>query len=162
MTGGTHRNGWVIVASFLAAIVLALLPMPDWAEPFRPDWPILVLLYWSLALPDRAGVGVGWLLGLTMDVLRGTLLGQHALAYALVAFIMVKLHQQVRVYPLRQQMLAVLLLLLLTDTFLMWVRGIAGQSTGGWSHWLTPLIGTLVWPWVFTLLRSVRQRLRVS
>ena len=70
----------IIVASFAAAFVLTGLPMAGWAAPWRPPWVALVLLYWCFAVPERVGVLAGWGCGLVLDVLVGTLVGQHALA----------------------------------------------------------------------------------
>ena len=72
-------GGWIIVTSFLAALALTVLPLPDWVALIRPEWVALVLIYWCMALPGRVGVGFAWITGLLLDVLRAGLLGQHAL-----------------------------------------------------------------------------------
>ena len=68
--------------SFVVSLMLTALPMPEWASLWRPAWVALVLIYWCMALPARSGVLVGWSVGLLLDVMTGTLLGQHALALA--------------------------------------------------------------------------------
>lgn len=93
------RGRATILATFLVAIVLNILPGPTWAEPFLPDWVALTLIYWCMAAPQRVSVGTGWLLGLTLDVLYGSLLGQHALAKSAIAFVTVRLHPQLRMFP---------------------------------------------------------------
>ena len=83
-----RRHGtWVIVASFLLAYALTALPLPEWAELWRPAWGALVLMYWCMAVPQRVGVAIGFFAGLGLDVLQGTLHGQHALAMCIVAFV---------------------------------------------------------------------------
>ena len=113
MTTRKHEGGLTIVISFLIAYVLVVFPLPDWAELARPQWAALILIYWCMAVPDRVSVGVGWTVGLFQDALQSSLLGEHALSYAIVAFLTVKLHQRIRIYPLSQQALSVLVLLLL-------------------------------------------------
>ena len=103
----------VIVVTLCVAMLLAILPMPEWARPFRPQWVTLVLLYWAIALPHRVGVGSGFLAGIVLDVLTGTLLGQHALGLSVVTFIAIQLHQRIRVFPFWQQSLGILVLLVI-------------------------------------------------
>ena len=160
-TGG-HQGGWVIVVSFVAALVLTILPLPDWLQVLWPEWGALVLLYWCLALPERISVGTAWVVGLLLDVLHGSLLGQHALAMTVIAYLTVNLHQRIRLYPLWQQALTVLMLLALYQLLLMWFDGIIGQPTKPWTYWLPPLTGMLLWPGSFLLLREIRRRFQVS
>ncbi|HKK13240.1 MAG TPA: rod shape-determining protein MreD [Gammaproteobacteria bacterium] len=162
MTLMRHHGGGIIVLTFVVALILTIVPVPEWARVARPDWVALVLIYWCLALPQRVGVGVAWLLGIIEDVLTGTLLGQHALALVVVAFLALKLHQRLRLYPLWQQSLTVLVLLTLNQLLILWVNGITGRPAQSWLYWSPSLAGMLVWPLVFTVLRNLRRRFAVS
>jgi rod shape-determining protein MreD len=155
------RGGLAILASFCVALILTILPLPEWAQPFRPQWVTLVLIYWTLALPHRVGVGIGFLNGMALDVLTGTLLGQHALGLSIVAFATVTLHQRVRVFPLWQQSLVVLVLLVVEHLLALWVMGATGETPPGLSYWAIPPIGAMLWPWVFVILRDIRRRFHV-
>ncbi|PWG65237.1 rod shape-determining protein MreD [Sediminicurvatus halobius] len=162
MNATVRQGGWVIVASLFLALVLTVVPLPTAAEQLRPEWTALVLIYWSLALPQRVGVGVSWLVGILQDVLQGTLLGAHALAFALVAFLTMKLYQRIRVFPLWQQALTVLMLLLTVQLVLLWIRGLTGQPGADWAYWLPAVAGTVAWPVVFVLLRELRRFFQVQ
>ena len=98
MTLVHHHAGWVIWTSFLVALILTILPLPAWAGPYRPEWTLLVLIYWCMAIPQRVCIGVGWVVGILLDALRESLLGQNALGFALAAFVTIKLHQRLRVF----------------------------------------------------------------
>ena len=156
-----HQGGWIIAISVLVALMLTIVPLPEWLRPYRPEWTVLALIYWGMALPQRVGVGTGWATGLFIDVLKGSLLGQHALALTVVMFLTLNLHQRIRVFPLWQQALAVLVLSGLYQLLVLWFEGITGQRTGGWEYWMPSLIGMLLWPWVFITLRDVRRRFKV-
>jgi rod shape-determining protein MreD len=156
------RGTWVILITFLVAMLLMILPLPEWARPFRPQWVTLTLVYWCIALPHRFGVGTGFTLGIVLDVLTGTLLGQHALGLSLVAFIAVQLHARIRVFPFWQQSLAVMVLLIVEHLFALWVMGAIGQTPPGLLYWVVPLIGAMLWPWVFVTLRNVRRHFKVA
>ena len=122
----------------------------------------MVLIYWCLALPQRVGVGVGWSVGLILDVLRGALLGQHALGYAVMAYLALKLHRRIRVFPLWQQALTIMVFIALHQLLVLWVLGMIGQSQGTLSYWLPTLSSALLWPWIFEGLRGVRRRFHVT
>ncbi len=152
----------IIALSFIAALALTVAPMPDWLAPLRPEWVLLVLIYWCMALPERIGVGIAWLTGLLLDVLRSGLLGQHALSLAIVAYITLQLYQRLRIFPLWQQAFSVFILVLLHLMLQLWIKGISGQHTDAWTALLPAFTSTLLWPFVFLLLRGLRRRFGVS
>jgi rod shape-determining protein MreD len=156
------QGGNVIVLTFIIALLLVVFPLPDVVRPYRPEWATLVLIYWCMALPSRVNIGIAWLVGLFIDVLTGTLLGQHAMAMAIVAFVTVKLHKQIRVYPPWQQALSVFTLVALGQLFVVWIKGITGDSPQSWNYWAPSFTSALIWPWVFFVLRDVRRKFRVN
>ena len=110
---------------------------------------------------DRFGVVLGWLVGLFLDVTQGSLLGQNAIALAFVAYLAIKLHLRIRVFPLWQQAMSIFLLIAFYQMLTLWVKGIAGAATHGWSYWLHSLFSMLFWPLVYNALRAVRRRYKV-
>lgn len=159
----TARNGTrVILISLVVALFLTILPWPTWAEEFRPQWLAMTLIYWSLALPNRVGVFWGWGAGLVLDVVSGTVLGQHALSLSVTAYLAVELHPRIRVFPLLQQAVSVWVLLLVERLLSLWVIGATGQPTPTLWYWAPTFVGMLLWPWVFILLRDVRRRFAVA
>jgi rod shape-determining protein MreD len=156
------RSTFAVFGSFLVAVVLAILPLPQWAEPFRPDWVGLVLIYWCIAAPERISVGTGFWVGIVLDTLYGSILGLHALAKSLTAFIAVKTHLKMRMFPRWQQAVAVCVLLLLNQLLVLWIRGMLGKAPSTFSYWTPSIVGMVVWPWLFVILRDVRRRFRVA
>lgn len=153
---------WVIAVTLIVGLMLAILPLPDWAEAFRPEWVLLILVYWCMALPNRVGVGVAWTMGLLVDVAQGSLLGQHALGYAVIAFLIIEAHQRVRVFPVWQQALVLLTLLLLHQFLMTWIDGMTGHAPQTLEIFAPALVGTLLWPWIFVLLRHARRSYGVA
>ncbi len=162
MTLARHQNGVVILILFLIALVLTVIPLPDWMRDFRPQWVALTLIYWCMALPQRVGVGTAWTLGIFEDVLTGTLLGQHALGLSVTAFLALRLHQRIRVFPLWQQSLSVFVLLLVEHLLSLWVIGATGQPTPSLWYWMPTVVGMFLWPWLYIVLRDVRRRFKVT
>lgn len=158
----SSRSRIVIAFTFLVALILAILPVPRWAQPFRPDWVSLVLIYWCMATPQRVGVGIGWMVGLILDVLYGSLLGEQALAKTLIAFLTLKLHLRMRMFPRWQQAVTVLVLVVVNHLVVLWVRDLVTHAPVRWSYWTSSVVSMLIWPWLFVILRDVRRRARVS
>lgn len=151
----------VIALSLLAALILMIIPLPEWARLLRPEWVSLVLIYWILALPHRVGLGIAWCMGLLLDVMRDTLLGQHALAIILIAFIVIHIHQRLRLFPLWQQSIVIFLLLLIQTAVIFWMKGIIGEVPGFLHSLLPALMSALFWPVVFVALRYARRLYKV-
>lgn len=154
---------WVILLSYFVAYLLAVVPFPEWALNYRPQWVALVMIYWCIALPYRMGIGYAWLAGLMMDILEGSLLGLNALALAIIAYIALSLHQRLRMFSQLQQSAVVLALIGLYLMMTYWMKIAAGQMV---SSNLLFLLGALssafVWPWMYLLLRQMRRSFAVS
>ena len=136
MSMAKSQGGLVIFITFMVALTLMMMPIPAWAEPARPQWLILAVIYWCIALPNRVGIINAWFMGLILDVATGSLLGQNALAFAIVAFVAIKLHLRIRLFPIWQQALSILILIALYQIIILWVKGFTGQSSQTWFYWM--------------------------
>lgn len=151
------RGAALIGLSVIVAFALTVLPLPDWAQAWRPAWVALVLMYWCMALPEHVGVVTAWLAGVLLDVLVGTTLGQHALGLAVVAGITAIYHKRLRVFSQLQQATICAGILLLYVTLLRIVDRFAGVPMPSASY-LTVMTSALLWPWLFIILRDVRRK----
>jgi len=153
-----HRGVALVVGSFVAALALELLPLPTWAEPARPAWVVAMLLWWCLFAPQRANVGAAFTLGLLLDVLKGSVLGQHALALTLAAYLAARFHLQLRVFPMWQQTTMVGAFALLVGGLLWWTDGIAGHPSSLLLRVPGAIVTALLWPWLAELMRGLARR----
>lgn len=152
----------VIILSFIASMMLIIFPMPTWAQSFRPEWTAMILIYWCNAIPHRVSIGTAWTVGLFSDALTGTLLGQHALGYSILAYLCILLHERIRIYPLWQQALTVLMLLTLNQLIHLWITGIIGNPPRTWLYWVESVMGMLLWPWLFIFMRNVKRKFQIN
>jgi rod shape-determining protein MreD len=162
MMRSRHHGGSVITFTFVIALLLTVIPLPDSVRYLRPDWVGLVLIYWCMALPERIGVTTGWFVGLMVDLLTGTLLGQHALSLTIVAYLTQKFHQRLRLVPVWQQSLTVLVLLVLHQLLALWISRIIGRPGVPWNFWMPSVLGMIIWPLAHTTLRGLRRGFRVN
>ncbi len=156
------HGGNIILLSFIAAFILSMLPLPQILQTLRPEFVLIVLIYWCIALPNRVGVGIGWIAGLVFDVSTDALLGQHALTFALIAYLAIKLHQRIRVFPVWQQALTILVLLMFQGTITLWIKGMLGDAPA-LSVFILPAISTaLFWPLGYFLMRQIRRYYQIN
>lgn len=142
---------WFIGFSLFVALLLNFLPTSAW--PWLPDWVALVLVFWCVREPRHAGMGSGFLLGLAMDVADSSLLGQHALAYVLAAYAAAWLSRRIMWFPIGQQALHILPILLLVQVVQFVLRVVPGVDFPGLLFFVGPLLGALLWlPLTFVLL----------
>ena len=115
-----------------------------------------------MALPDRVGIASAWFLGLLFDVQQSFILGQHALGFTFLAYIIIKNHRRLRVYPLLQQAIVVCVYLLIYKAIMLLVTFFSGTIAYAWYYWLPTLTSMLIWPWLFIVLRDLRRKYDVA
>lgn len=157
-TTDAPRNGFVIVITLIIAMLLMMVPMPDSLRFFRPEWVVLTLMYWAMALPYRVSIGVGWLTGLVMDVTMGGTLGIMAFSYAFAVYLIARFHLQLRQYPLWQQALTIFSVVLLVH----FVSIMASRPEMNWVVWMPVITSTVMWPVIYPVLRKIRRTFQVS
>ncbi|HAG70980.1 MAG TPA: rod shape-determining protein MreD [Gammaproteobacteria bacterium] len=156
-----HRV-WVIVLSFLAAYLLAIVPFPEWAMNYRPEWVPMVLIYWVMALPYRVGIGSAWVAGIMLDILEGSVLGLNSVSLVIIAYVTLSLHQRLRMFSSIQQSGLVLALVGLNLVLCHWLQIMTTQSVNvNLMFLMSALTSAAIWPSLFYLLRQIRRRFAV-
>ncbi len=148
-----------IVLTLIAALLCNLLPWSGWAMWLVPDFVALIVLYWCIHEPRKIGFLTAWSLGLLMDIADGSLFGQHALAYIILAYAGMALHRRVQRFAMAQQILHVIPLLLFIDLVVLLVRALSGADFPGHTYFLGSFTGAALWP-VMTHLLKLPQRPR--
>jgi len=149
-----------VIITLIVGLMLTIMPLPEAAAVFRPDWLALLLIFWAIQLPRTWSVGSAWIVGIVLDVSYGTLLGQHALALAVIVFLTVRFDLLMRVFPLSQLGATIFALLALYQFILFWVNGVAGVTAPPIAYWAPVITGTIVWPFLHMFLSGVRYRAR--
>jgi rod shape-determining protein MreD len=111
--------------------------------------------------PRHFSLMTAFWMGIALDTLTGALLGQNALALLVIVYLAEKFHLRLRVFPLSQLAITVLLLLGLYEFILFWIDGMApemtqagldaGRTVSLAERWVPPLTGTLVWVALYML-----------
>ncbi len=148
----------LILLTFLIALLINLLPWQAAFSDLAPDFVALFLVYWTLNQPRRVGIGTGFILGVLMDVGDGAVLGQHALAYVIIAFLIRWRQRQIAIAPFWQQAFAALGLLLLSQLVMQLVRSMLGSPCVAPGYMAGPFLAGLVWTPLSNLLLLHRRR----
>jgi rod shape-determining protein MreD len=135
-----------LYGSALAGLTLSAVPLPHVLDLLRPDFLLLVIIWFALVLPRAGGLLFAWCAGLALDAFRGVVLGKNALAFVVVAYLVHRFHLRVRMFPLLHQTLVVLSLLWLYQFMLFWIDGVTGHPLTDWVRWLPVVTGALLWP----------------
>lgn len=141
-----RSNGLRIAITVVIALVFAIFELPQPLNVARPHLLLLLVIYWSLSSPRLAGLMFAWLCGFAIDVIKGPIFGQHAVAYLLVGYLTHKFQLRMRIFPLFKQTLTVFMLLGLYEFVVFWIDGIIGPAVTTWMRWLPVLTSTLLWP----------------
>ncbi len=161
MIANTQVSSLLIGATLGVGIVLALLPLPEWAAIMRPAFYVATVLFWVLMQPLRFGVVAAWCCGILIDVLYGTPLSQHGLALAVAAYLVVKLRELLWTFPLWQQALLLLPVFAAYEFVLFWIDGVNDADVDMLWRWLPVVTSTLIWPfWAFCLERVAELEVR--
>jgi rod shape-determining protein MreD len=146
-----------IAASLLAALVLQLFELPYPLAVLRPMWVPLVLVYWVMAVPQPTGLLAAWITGLLLDVLLGSVLGQHALGLTLVVFLALGLRGWLALFPIWQEAALLTGLWLVYTLLMFWIDGATGHRADPWLQWTPVLTTALCWPLVVAVMNGMRR-----
>jgi rod shape-determining protein MreD len=155
-------NKSFILVSIIIGIILQIIPMPPPIDLYRPDWLLLILVYWAMALPNRVSVGVAAIAGLILDILYGTALGVHSFALAIPIYLTCANYQRLRNYSMIQQAVTIFVLCLLYHLTVYWLQYWLTGIEFSWVFLRPAFTSILFWPWLFWLLRKFRRNLRVT
>jgi rod shape-determining protein MreD len=130
------------------ALVLMTIPLPFWLAIIKPAFLVLIIMYWSSMAPHVAGITLAFAAGLALDVMQGSLIGQHALALSLLSYLAIRFHLQLRAKPIFEQSVFALAALVLYETLLWLIDGWSGQGVSNPWRWLYTLTSAMCWPLV--------------
>lgn len=145
----------IILLTFFLAMALTIVPMSGWTMWLRPMWIPMVLISWIMLKPQWVHIGFAFFIGLIMDILLGTILGEHALLLSLVCYLIVTLQKKIVLIPLNQKLIAVCWVLFCYQMTQLMVQASIGQLPGTWLYWLPLFSSALCWPLVHLFIEQV-------
>ncbi len=158
MNSTSRDSRWPLYGCSLAALVCSAIPLPHFLDLLRPDFLLLVVIFFAVMSPRAGGLLFAWCAGLALDSFRGLILGENALAFVAVAYLAHRFHLRMRMFPLMHQSLVVFLLLAIYQFLLFWIDGVTGHPLTDWTRSLPVITGALLWPPIAGLLGRFSSR----
>ena len=143
-----------VYLSLLIALLCQLFPWVGQGVILRPDFMLVVLLYWLLRSPNSCNVGSAWLMGLLVDLATGRLLGQHALTFTLTAFFGLSYQRRLVLFNAWQLSAYVFALLIFERLAILLLKLFAGNDNPGWNYFWPILTGMLLWQFMILIFGS--------
>jgi rod shape-determining protein MreD len=146
----------------MCALVLQIMPMPASVDLYRPEWVLLVLSYWTLALPHRVNIGVAFINGLVLDILLGSSLGVHSFAMCVSIYVLAANYQRLRNYSVWQQAIVIGVTSAFYNLIVFWLQHLLTDVYFLFTYMWPVVSSMVIWPWLFWLLRKLRRQMRLS
>lgn len=141
--------------SLIAAAALSAWPLPEWLTPWQPHWIALVMIFWVVAQPEKAGFGMVWAAGLASDLIAGNWIGIHIVSYSIIAYLCTRFHRTLYFSSSMQTSLPVGLLLALHLGYLHLLSIFLSDVNPGPLFWAGLPTSMVVWPALYSLLKKL-------
>ncbi len=156
----TRASSFFIFFCFSASFLFSILALPSAVSYLRPEWVAMVVIYWVIKSPAKVGVVVAWSSGLVLDILEGNLLGVNALSLAVVAYLVLIMHQRIKLFPLIQQSFTVFLVVGIHLMIGHLIRNVVGDSVSGMAYLFPAFTSAVIWPVLYLFIDKVTLKLR--
>lgn len=137
-----------LFTAFFLVLILTILPMPALLLGTRPMWVLMLILYLQFYMPDYFNLVVLFALGLILDTLMSTVIGEHTLALSLVSWIASSKARRFYFFSIGQQMILIGFFCFLYQIIILTINAFIGYHVGFASVIGSTAISVLLWPWV--------------
>ena len=161
MKTNTFKKIILIGFTVLVGMMLTILALPRWAVWYQPTWVFMILLFWIITIPYQVGIEIAFIIGLLLDLLIRTILGQHALLLTCLAYFFIRFQTLVHSLPTWQETILVLIVMVVYLIFQYWIMIIAGFSPLAGKYWMSLASTTFLWPWLRFLLTDYQHRFKL-
>ncbi|MFW5431840.1 MAG: rod shape-determining protein MreD [Methylophilaceae bacterium] len=135
----------LIFSTLFFALLCQLFPWTGQGIILRPDFMLVALLYWLLRAPYLCNVGTAWIAGLLVDLATGSLLGQHALAFTITAFVALSFQRRLVLFSAMQIASYVFGLLIFARVVILVLKLFAGNEAPNWHYFWPVITSLLLW-----------------
>ena len=148
----------IIGLTVLVALTLSAVSLHQHLQWLRPEWLCMVIIYWTITWPHRIGLASAFFCGILLDALEGVVLGQHAIALAIVLVLSYLLHLRIRVFPIWQQSVIIFTLVSVFSMICQLIQGGMNLIPRAFWCWTPAMTSALLWPCLYFGLGWIRRR----
>jgi rod shape-determining protein MreD len=133
---------------FLLVLVFAILPLPLAWDGIRPPTYLLFIIYLDYYWPERANLSFVFVVGILLDVLSASVIGQHPFSLIVTLSIAGLYARRFLFISMAQQMAFIGLLCFLNELTLMITNAFLGYHYSLFTLIMNACLGLLCWPWM--------------
>ncbi len=149
-----HYSPFFILMSVVLSLMVSVIPFPQWLQLYIPEWVVLVIIFWIIMAPQKMGITSAWFIGLLVDVLTGSVLGEHAFVFTILAAIVSRYQRRLYFMSAWQQSMGILLFIIIYRILLLIIHGMLHSVELDAWFWMPAVTSMLFWPMLFWLLRG--------
>lgn len=150
----------LILLTILLSLFVSLITLP--LGYYSPEWILLVLIYWAIAIPSINKIFLAFLLGFLTDIVLGQVLGISSLFYVILIYIVLRLYNSLRYMTIAQQSFVIFFLIIVKQHLLIWAYIIIGKTIEYQAILIGSFMNALLWPLIFFALRYVRRKFNIG
>lgn len=134
--------------ALFVTLVLTIAPLPELLVGFRPPWLLMFVLYIQFFLPNYFNITVLFILGLCLDALLSTVIGEHAFALLLTTWFAAGKSRRFYFYSMGQQMLLIGKFCLIYQLVIFLIDASLGYHNHLIMVFGTAILSMFFWPWI--------------
>ena len=150
----------LILQTILLGLFVSLITLP--LGYYSPEWILLILIYWAIAIPSINKLFLAFLLGFLVDIVLGQILGISSLFYIILIYVVLRLYNSLRYMTIAQQSFVIFFLIIVKQHLLIWTYIIIGKTIEYQAILIGSFMSALLWPLVFFALRYVRRKFNIG
>mgnify|MGYP001309967557 FL=1 len=150
----------LILLTMLFGLFLSLITLP--LGYYSPEWLLLILIYWAVAIPSVNKLLLAFLFGFLVDIILGQVLGISSLFYVVLIYIVLRLYNSLRYMTIAQQSFVIFFLIIIKQHLLIWAYIMIGQTIEYQAILIGSFMNALLWPLIFFALRYVRRKFNIG
>ncbi len=150
----------LILLTILLSLFLSLITLP--LGYYSPEWILLVLIYWAIAIPSTSKIFLAFLSGFLVDIVLGQVLGISSLFYVILIYIVLRLYNSLRYMTIAQQSFVIFFFILVKQHLFIWAYFVIDKNIDYQTILIGSFMSALLWPAVFFTLRYVRRKFNIG
>ena len=150
----------IILITIIFGLFLTLITLP--LGYYAPEWMLLVVVYWAMAMPSNNKMILAFLSGIILDIVFGQALGVSSLFYVVLIYFILRLYNSLRYMTIAQQAVVLFFFIFIKQHLLVWLYYIIDRNIEYQALLIGSIISAFVWPLIYYTLRFVRRKFHIG
>tara|TARA_A100001035_G_scaffold177340_1_gene140778 strand:- start:591 stop:1058 length:468 start_codon:yes stop_codon:yes gene_type:complete len=150
----------IILITIILGLFISLITLP--LGYYAPEWMLLIVIYWAIAVPSNNKLFIAFLIGIIADIVYGQILGISSLFYVLLVYFILRLYNSLRYMTIAQQAVVIFIFIFLKQHLLVWAYYIIDRNIDYQALIVGSLVSASIWPLIYYSLRFIRRKFNIG